>query len=247
MLAQNPLEIKHVVEVPDGKGGTTVFSIEDYQRRKNKRKDPEKVLRESPIVLRRVVRGPGIIVAIKLEIHSTELRTLFSKIGYQFRELNLQADPIIIFRPYRCLFFLREELERLANSTTDEVSPRLKAELKMLVNFIHSDDGLKKVIKSYNELIPQKKVTFDILWTIFPPFELVYDLDRLRRRMWITEYTQLERMETTTLSFSLLSGTHTGKEFGIHREIFQIAAFRGVVTITTERPPLRPFPVSRRD
>ncbi|KAH8744233.1 P-loop containing nucleoside triphosphate hydrolase protein, partial [Hyaloscypha finlandica] len=140
---------------------------------------------------------------------------------------------IIISRPYRCLFFLREEIQRRAESSVDDVPPKLKRELKILLDFINSDDGLKKVIKSYNELIPQKKITFDLLWTIYPPFELVYDLDNIRGRLFMIEYTQIERVNTLVLAFSLLGASHTGKDFGIHRKVYKVEAFRGVVTITS--------------
>jgi len=170
-----PLELKYVVQFPDIRGITRVVPMETYEGQQ-KYKERDKGYKDFPILHRRKYDTWGDLEKVQLEIQSPVLQDLFKVIALRYRELSLTAKPIVIPHPYRSLFFLREELGK--HSKAAETPQRTKQELELLLKFIESEDGLNDIIKSHKEMVLDSeaagKFSFELLWTLFPPHELVY-------------------------------------------------------------------------
>ena len=158
------------------------------------------------------------------------MRKVFRDIAYPYRELNLYAERIVIRRPFRCLFFLRDELKKQGESQNN--LERTRDELKLLLNFIESKDGLKDTMKEFETLIPKRKITFNLLWTIFPPYAEVYHQTDHTKQLFLTEFTEFVHLPEPALAFSFFTSAHDGRMFGIQRIRFKIPAFRGTLNIT---------------
>lgn len=143
------------------------------------------------------------------------------------------------------MFFLRDKLKGLSDS--DEVPFRTREEVQLIVDFIHSKEGLKDTLSRYQELVPCpiRKMTFDMLWTLFPPHELVYCPSpsfETMERCYRIEYTAPAiGVEGPLLFVSLVYGNRDGKKFGIMRHKVHLQEFYGVVDITKANLPLIPF------
>jgi len=168
--ANEPPEFRHLVEFPDPirYDKWQVLSVENYEKREDGVNEKYK---GCSLILRQKINTWGMIEKYQLEIQSKFLRAVFKKRAKHYREMSVESNPIIITRPFRPLFFLRDALREEANAAK---LLREKEELELLLQFIHSKQCLADVISKHEGLVPQKKISFDILWTLFPPHELVY-------------------------------------------------------------------------
>ncbi|MCJ1243692.1 hypothetical protein MMC30_000889 [Trapelia coarctata] len=92
-----------------------------------------------------------------------ELGPTFEKHG-----LELYNDTVEINRPFSALFFERDFIYRLSQTAEDQDT---KDHLTLLCKVI--DDELGPVIDLVDALQREKKITFKLLWTLFPPDTLV--------------------------------------------------------------------------
>ncbi|CAM1508686.1 Fc.00g055340.m01.CDS01 [Cosmosporella sp. VM-42] len=234
------LKLRHLIETPDPVryGKWLEVPIETYKGR-TKRVDDKS--RNSAILFRQKINAAGVILKEQLEIQSEPLRAFLADVHPNDRELVVETKPIIIPKPYRPLFFLREKIrDRLSTAT----NPILSAELEILQQFLESRDGLKDVIEKYDALVLHNKISFDILWTIFPPLErvLYHDEDNQLEQVYMVELvhrTISERNWVTT--YELLRYHHNGTTAGICREKLITPYFMGTVDIRPENLPIIPL------
>jgi hypothetical protein len=239
-----PLELKYVVQFPDLRGETKVVAMQTYEGRQ-KYKERDKAYKDFPILHRRKYDTWGDLKSVQLEIQSPLLQEVFKRMGVRFRELNLMSKPIVIPHPYRSLFFLRDDLMKLSKAT--ETPGRTKQEVELLLRFIESEDGLKNTIKKHRELVLEAKapgkITFELLWTLFPPHQVVYVNTEDIERCYIVEYTSEDEQGdgTRLLSCQVFGGQHNGSRFGIMKENISIPFFPGTVDIHPRNLPLLPL------
>lgn len=89
-----------------------------------------------------------------------------------------QGPPVTLQSPYEPLILYWEKLQQAAKETPkNENDKQARADLKLLLDTISSSSGdpkLDKYFKTQDSNKEQKSVTFETLWTIFPPGSLVY-------------------------------------------------------------------------
>ncbi|KAL8692665.1 MAG: hypothetical protein Q9218_002365 [Villophora microphyllina] len=114
----------------------------------------------------------------ELEIVSPDLWNLLKKLLSRYPYHIFQGEPVPISSPYEAIIFNWNELEAAAKeSVTDEKDIQARQDLKLLLDTLISGSGdakldkYFKVRKSYRE---QRSISFEALWTLFPPGELVY-------------------------------------------------------------------------
>ena len=233
-------ELRHVVETPDPNryGRWLEVPIEIY---KGQQTSEAKAL-GSAIIFRQKIALDGVILKEQVEIYSQKLRIFFSKLKHHDREISLETTPILFRKPYRPLFFLLDDIRHEASSNTD---PLLSVELQILLTFIESRNGLKDVIEKYEMLIKNNKVSFDILWTLFPPLEpILYhtDDDAIKQIYRVeTVYKTISAENQWVMIFDLLRIHHNGTTAGICRERLMTPYFYGTLKITPENLPIIPL------
>lgn len=89
-----------------------------------------------------------------------------------------QGRPVTLASPYEPLVLYWDKLEQAAKEIPkDEHDKQARSDLKILLDTISSSSGdpkLDKYFKTCDSNKGQKSVTFETLWTIFPPGSLVY-------------------------------------------------------------------------
>ena len=114
----------------------------------------------------------------ELEIVSRDLWSLLKTLLSHYPYHTFQGDPATIDSPYEGLILNWEKLEKAANeSSPDEKDDQARKDLKLLLDTISSGSGdpkLDKYFKTRESNIEQNYVTFESLWTLFPPGTLVY-------------------------------------------------------------------------
>ena len=102
------------------------------------------------------------------------LKTLLSHYPYHI----FQGDPVTLTSPYEAIILNWGKLETAATTTlADEKDNQTRLDLKLLLDTISGGSGdprLDKYLKGRDSNREQKVVSFESLWTIFPPGALVY-------------------------------------------------------------------------
>lgn len=233
-------ELKHLVETPDPNryGKWVVIPIETFKGGPSKAEDKYE---DCSIIFRQKIDSSEVIVKEQLEVQSEGLRSFFNKHGRNHRDLSVQSNPIIIRKPYISLFFLRENIRTEILTSKDEIFSK---ELQLLVDFMQSRNGLKDVLEKYGTLVDHDKVSFDILWTLFPPLEIVlYHDDESRvEQMYAVESVYRTVVDGRwAMAFELLRYHHNGMTGGICREKLITSFFLGSVDIITQNLPIIPL------
>lgn len=242
-------ELKKVVQLTGDDGYTHIIGLESYTpAARPSRKDDEdekQPFEEYAVLLKAVIERYEKRARFQLELQSEGLRDIFRTIATPYREVNLETTPIVIDYPFRCLFFLRGKLKAL--SLAPETDESTRKALGLLVDFIHSPMGHQRLIDAYNELVPNGKITFPMLWTIFPPFEPVLFQDSAEKESkgmgCILESVEFEEKEDEkpTWNLNFLCGYHDGNRFHVKRDIHAVDYFPGMVEISLQNLLVIPF------
>lgn len=221
-------ELMKIIQFKDLRNNVRVVPAENFKAQKRRSdKELDGPYKNRSIVLRKILGVDLGLRDYRLEIQSESLRKLFKEIGRPYRELNLEAVPILIRHPFRCLFFLRDKIKEL--SADPETPLATRAELVELLSFINSEPALQNLIAMYDEMVPRRKITPALKWTLFRPHEWIY----IRYR--VNNYTEhiaehcgvVSRIETTFNSTTgrkaykivYVTGHHDGSKYGL-RESF---------------------------
>lgn len=239
-------DLKKVVQFSDGEGKKRVIGLETYKFKTYRSRytqvlaeAEEKPFRDYAILLKAEVNDNpqgGIKADFTLEIQSDGLKNIFRTIAKRYRELTLDTgeEPIVIEYPFRCLFFLRTRLRELQHDPATASSTR--RELANLVDFIHAPIGHDKIIETYNSLVPHGKITFPMVWTLFPPYEPVLaihpGLALEKSSCFLVESVAFSQEKNEPCwEIQALFGYHDGSRFYLKSETKTIKWFDGVKDI----------------
>ncbi|KAL1901528.1 hypothetical protein Sste5346_001935 [Sporothrix stenoceras] len=239
-------DLKKVVQFSDGEGKKRVIGLETYKFKTYRSRytqvlaeAEEKPFRDYAILLKAEVNDNpqgGIKADFTLEIQSDGLKNIFRTIAKRYRELTLDTgdEPIVIEYPFRCLFFLRTRLRELQHDPATAASTR--RELANLVDFIHAPIGHDKIIETYNSLVPHGKITFPMVWTLFPPYEPVLaihpGLPLEKSSCFLVESVAFsQEKKGPCWEIEALFGYHDGTRFYLKSETKTIRWFDGVKDI----------------
>lgn len=239
---QRPPSLIRLIEFPHPYryGQTQTLPIDLYERQ-NKDEAAESEYKSHSILVRRVISELGLLKKLQIEIQSQGLRDIFKRVGRPYRDLNVESNPITISRPFHSLFFLREELRK--EEENDQVSPRTKKEIRLLLDFIETKECLHDIITKFQNVVPSKRISFDLLWSLFPPNELVFFHDDYVEQCFIVESCNpiVEGMVLAGATFNLIYAKHDGTRFGLRRQNLVLPAFVGIVDIVPENLPIIPL------
>ena len=114
----------------------------------------------------------------ELEIVDRDLWKLLKRLLSHYPYHLFQHDPVAIQSPYEAFIFNWNKLEAVAKeSQIDGKDEQARLDLGLLLETISSGSGdpkLDKYLKVRESSKEQKIVTFESLWTLFPPGTLVY-------------------------------------------------------------------------
>lgn len=248
-------DLKKVVQFSDEEGKKHVIGLETYKFKAHRSRHAqvldeaeEQPFRDYAILLKAAVNDDmrGAKASFSLEIQSDGLKDIFRRVAKRYQELTLDtgADPIVIEYPFRCLFFLRSKLRELSQS--GETHSSVRRQLVNLLDFIHAPMGHQQIIEAYNELVPHGKITFPMIWTLYPPYEPVLALypgqDFADASCYLVESVQfIHDKNDPYWDFQLLCGYHDGDKYHLKDGKKQIKFFDGVKDISQDHLHLIPL------
>lgn len=242
-------ELKTVVQF-DNQTGRHVIEFQSYSFDEEDAKDTSAADEADPFrifpVLLKAVIAAGSRLQWRLEIQSPEIIDIFRDIAYKHRELDLTKDVLVIEHPFRCLFFLRDEIERRAKelSPVDSAAPEdattatTRIGLTQLLRFIRSPMCHQREIATYEKrVVKHGQISFFLMWMICRPYEpivrvragqpledsQVYMLHSLQ-----PDYIRDEDNEKRPVwLLTLLFGSHDGETFSIKSKGKYLHYFQG--------------------
>lgn len=211
-------------------------------REKSKKTDRE--YDSYALLVRRVVQRLGklhIPIRNELCIQSENLCDAFREVvGTTYDGVDIQITPITLIEPFFELFFKRKEIHDYASNK--EKPEDTRKEMGLLDDFIRNKDKTTKdIINEYNALVPKGKVNIRILWTIFPPNELLVVNDGRVQEFWICRNIMFKSKHSiwTVRGVRL---DYDGKTIGMTEQGCEIS-FRGAAggTLGIGQLPILPF------
>lgn len=166
--------IKALVERPNKDSGEKEI-IE-----KDKYFTPEKDTKfaDHALVTKQIYDADRKLEKITVEINSLHIRRALKKVVNYYPSESLKFDPpedVIFEKPYALLHHHRAELTEYASEAVDSAhqdASAIKSHVSLLLNFLDTeigDDG-----PALRKLTDSGLITFDLLWAIFKPGDLLF-------------------------------------------------------------------------
>ncbi|PVH68761.1 P-loop containing nucleoside triphosphate hydrolase protein [Cadophora sp. DSE1049] len=135
----------------------------------HKAKGQKQRYQEYAIILRRLRDPDNVPKSTRLEILSPIIRAALQEVLGEYSTVNMDSDIIIIDKPYAPLFHYRKELREYAASEFRKEDE--KAHMNVLIQFMNK--YLDETSRTYERLLPSELTTYNLLWTLFRPEEVV--------------------------------------------------------------------------
>lgn len=223
-------QVKKLIEYPQSRySAETHIAVEEGYRRR-KRNGLDRPFQEFAIILRKNLDYDHRLVSVELEIQSAKLCDLLQRLGRSVRGLvNLDAYPMVFQKPFRSLMFVKDELIHFIERDSDDNG--LKDEVALLLEFIKSSEGIQSSIRAYDEQIRNGKVSFGLLWALFPPETTVYFNDDTSEYCGVVQNANYLGQD---FRITVVVGHHSGTEFGLIARSYNIQSFPGLYEINTK-------------
>ncbi|KAK3688879.1 hypothetical protein B0T22DRAFT_490466 [Podospora appendiculata] len=236
-----PPELARILELPRSSGyGTRTVKLDSFDEQVDLN-DGDEEFAHYTILMRREINQYGRVRKLQLEIQSPRLRAIFRDKAQQFHDINTEANPIVIPAPYHVLFFLYKQLRDI--SETKDTDKLTREELKLLVQYMRSRECLGVVFDKWESLVPLGKISFDILWTLFPPYKMLYFHRDDDEGCYLLEYCQPVLTAEGGIQglFNVVRGAYDNDRFGVEKIPILIPSFQGIKSITTADLEIIPF------
>ncbi|OOF98975.1 hypothetical protein ASPCADRAFT_204666 [Aspergillus carbonarius ITEM 5010] len=126
---------------------------------------------KTALVVRRVISRQGMVSHTEVDIRSPLLQVLFRDLFKGVDDLELNKSPPIA-KP-ELLFWAVPDLVRIKEEEKKKTTPNqpLIDDIGTALRFVEEDFASQ--IISLNSLLEEKQITWDLLWAIFPPREVI--------------------------------------------------------------------------
>ncbi|KAK6536843.1 hypothetical protein TWF281_001053 [Arthrobotrys megalospora] len=112
----------------------------------------------------------GLLHRQTLDIKSLMVKKVLKEIiGDSYPGVSFNTSNIVLEYPLRCLWHYRDEIRAVAKEDKKSEKGR---HLKLVLDFL--DAEFAKLDADYNNYMEQELTSFEIMWTLFKPGELVY-------------------------------------------------------------------------
>ncbi|GAB7344915.1 hypothetical protein MBLNU457_3351t1 [Dothideomycetes sp. NU457] len=162
-----------------------------------------------------------------LRINSEHLTKVLRETIKYYPGLALQAKTVSIRQPYHVLFHYRNDFTEKLNGDGTEAQDHLQ----LLVDFINQQ--FEDTIRTYDNIIPEGRLSFDLLWTIYRPGCTVYSRVRGALRAFnLVSYHYGQDICGRYLALDVGYVDFDGEDFGNLRHQLITRAFDGFSPIS---------------
>ncbi|KAF2660315.1 P-loop containing nucleoside triphosphate hydrolase protein [Lophiostoma macrostomum CBS 122681] len=150
--------------------------------------------------------------------------------------INTRATPIVINAPFQALFMYREGIRKCAAESKEENE---KTQMDLLVGFIKKH--LKHTESELNRLLPSKRITWGVAWTLFRPGTVAVTQRDYYEECYVVSTLSIVRTRNGKELQILVRGwDYNGARFGPVNKMVSIPQFPGVRQVAA----LEIYPIS---
>lgn len=173
-------------------------------------------------------QGPKALQVHEIVVQSPVLKSILEGIIGKYPDIAFGAKEVVFASPFQPLFHYWDDISEGVKNYEDKIS---QSYLSLLFRVL--DREMKPTIKSYRDLVFHSVITFDLLWTIFKPGDIVYEDSEIDQRMYRlvrTVYYQDDKESTFQLECRYIDWN--GTKFGFYTTWKTIKSFQGPQAIT---------------
>ncbi|GKZ29803.1 hypothetical protein AbraIFM66950_006553 [Aspergillus brasiliensis] len=190
---------------------------------------------KTAMVVRRVISRQGMVSHTEIDIRSPPLQTLFRELFKDVEGLDLNKTPPMA-KP-ELFFWAAPDLMSIKEEEKQKETPnqQLIDDIGTALQFVEEDFAAQ--IVSLKSLLAENQITFDLLWAIFPPREVI-----ISPRFGLMSEEQAFHLNSSEYQsrpngqqyFSADAEVikHDGQDFGKTTLEIQIESYEGARTIT---------------
>ncbi|KXH34786.1 hypothetical protein CSAL01_00367 [Colletotrichum salicis] len=178
----------------------------------------------SPLVIRRRVNTgrTGTIISIhSIEIRHTATRKVLIDVFQPYDNIVHRVKYLTFLAPFHQFFWRWEPFEKAVAEEKDDTVKKILAILRGLVK-----RELAGAFAVNKELVSHGVITFNYLWVLFAPGELIYSADDSHDRFYVLRSCS-SRDIATELSLSYIAWGYPAMQFGTVHEDISIENFLG--------------------
>ncbi|OLN97046.1 26S protease regulatory subunit 4-like protein 1 [Colletotrichum chlorophyti] len=185
----------------------------------------------NPLIVRRRVNPSekGTLISIhSIEIRHAAARTALVNVFKPWDSLVHGVKYLTFFAPFHQFFWRWESFEKAVAEENDESIKKILVTLRALVK-----RELAEAFAVSKELISHGVITFNYLWTLFPPGELIYSDDDRHDRFYVLRSIYTDSDNATDLRLDYITWSSADYSFGTAMEEIPLLRFRGTRPITS--------------
>ncbi|PYI00732.1 AAA family ATPase [Aspergillus sclerotiicarbonarius CBS 121057] len=201
---------------------------------------------KTALVVRRVISRQGMVSHTEVDIRSPLLQDLFRELFKGVDGLELNKSPPIA-KP-EVFFWAVPDLVRIKEEEKQKTSPnqQLINDIGTALRFVEEDFASQ--IISLESLLGEKQITWDLLWAIFPPREVIIaprfgQMNEEQAFNMLTSAYEERANGTKFFSANSQHIKHDGQDFGSTNLVLEIDQYEGARPIST----LNFFPIKHHD
>lgn len=189
--------------------------------------------RKRPILLvKRIINPDGTPGRKEIDILSEPLRTVLLEIHDDVQGLDLTSRTPTVNTQF--FFHCRKQLREKLDEEKAKASPdaEILESVETALQFIAED--LSDTIADFEVLVDQGEITYDMLWTLFPPNTYIRSFHRGTEQEFVAYAREFSYQCNMGGSFAKIRCdivSNDGKSFGISEEYIMIPEFPGTRTI----------------
>lgn len=149
------------------------------------------------------------------------MKTFASQVLNKYPGLDIDSDFPTFKAPFEPFFHKWEEVNHFRDACQE---PTDRKHMDLLYGVLKSE--FESSFRGLDRLLPQKKIKFNLLWTIFPPGSLAIQLEGENTRCSIVKSTEIDYCGNFKLDLTFLD--HDGKSYGWESTSTTIKFFDGV-------------------
>ncbi|EPS36366.1 hypothetical protein H072_10103 [Dactylellina haptotyla CBS 200.50] len=171
----------------------------------------------------------GLLHRQTLDIKSLMVKKVLKEvIGDSYPGISFNTANIVLEYPLRCMWYYRDDIRAVAKEDKKSEKGR---HLKLLLDFLDSE--FATLDADYRNYMEQGLTSFDLMWTLFKPGELVYTSFDGHARVF--ESKGFKEQQISCAVYGVIDGTYidyNGEEFGHAQRYVLNPDFEGTRKIT---------------
>lgn len=226
--------IKNLYEGPTNRFGDTVW-VDKYPDHLEEPAENAETAGYALLIRNRRSRDNSkkLLVIDSIVVQSPFLKSTLGSVLKDYPGITTELKRLMFYPPFQPFIHRWDEL---VNATEKEQDPKIKQHLDLFFETMHGE--IKGVIAAKKDLISYNVITFELIWTIFRPGDIIFSLENGKESCCKLKYGSYSSANSFGLACENVDWS--GTKFGRSTQNKYISSFDGTKPITQ----LQAFPLA---